>query len=1570
MIEQSQDQCLGENDSRTEAKKKRTVQRTGSSMVARSQRTDKEMVANPLPQSHGEFGKREVAVIPQNLLVDQNYKRHCSDSSIKAKNPRLDKSICSGEYLQPLAKSRRHKGFAITEVDDVTKDTCEPLASKEPSHVCIDIEKKLKNPTPSSRTFGEDQLSLQNKETLQSGNEQKQSAAIKGSVPVRRNIVIQTQEMYSVFSGEENLESYESVPSEHQQVEIQAKRQTPGVNGSDVGEVVVDKGEEVASESGNVVTHQSVELQANKQTPGVKENDGEEIAVVQNQAVASESGNVLTQQPVELEANKQTPIVNENDVGEIPVDKKQAVTSESFNLVVLSEQQQVEIKESSKQTPCVNENAVGEIAVDQNQAVTSESLNVVASEHQQVEIKESSNQMPGVNESDVGESAVDPKEAISTESINVLTSAGQQVEIEASNQKTGNGSDDGEIIIDQRTSVASESSNVVTSERPQLEIEASYLSSGVNESGGGGGGVDQREAVASAENENDVGETVVDPGEAALTESITAGTSDGQQFEIEGCNQTTGVNGSDIGESSVDQGEAVASGSVNAVSSQHQQLEIEVDSIDHSTVIDPSFSKRKSESKDAILDKQKSDAQWKCVNQIQVQEPQLPSTKSGELHPALESEVLVFSQHQHLQPGTNKQAGVITDSVTVRGSIEDPNQDSDPTLSSAKSDSVLKLENQKTFLSDHEQLEVDPYNKRTMVAENFKEMFEDQSHDSYQGASSSKSGLVHLISENENLPLSDSLQLKTVTSKQTAAKTESGVEGMDVDQISHDLDEARQPLTKDSHAHYEIESNGSLESEQQLVQTEFESQVASINNTSDVAVSKNEFRSSAVSQFRLALFSGKRCDNRVGVGAATKNIVREVVAIESHDPDQTLSTAHSSEFHPSYDNKDTLSSEEQHQASKRSPDKPAMTKSCGAFMDVSGGQDQYQTVISNTSYKNESKGSILTSNQALQENESNTTITGNVDHNIVADSDLLVSVSCEAVGKRHQETQTGRSLEEVAVALPVDDDMLLMDRSKIQRLYSSKSGQVDLLQDNLRVTPLCEWEEHNSKQNVRMTVNDDDRKVAGQWESSLEQIALNKSSSGSQQVQIETSTQMAAMTESGRFSDQTAGVTENDRDRMVVGQKKSPLESASGFGEALFPPETETSLSKGSQLVQLETNNQMASMTGRETFSDQTDGMTENDSDRMVVGQKESPLKSASGVGEASFLPETKTTFSCRFQLETSIQMAGTTGSVEEMDGDEREVNSVSPREGDQTHSTFENKTVFGNKHQQLYSMKSIRVSATAKNVNDQCQNQDPRVALTSNNHICSTAESITRRKRQDEETKNSLSKGDITETSEERMLVDKSELQLGSPSSSGQVHLASEMNQAAPSRYGQSGHETLSQTGITENAEDGMVLGQRQDLGVSSRKEFGQGGRISESRTTLPNDIQEMEANTRNQIVTTAETTYSLKGADLSQGQLVGLGKESGQEHDTPTSRSPLHENRKIQAEKSTHTAVMTDIGNHAVQDSDTATCSNYAMTSGLTHLKTEMWKKLKFSTRVLKGHTGLVCGVDCCNSLLVSGG
>ena len=45
MIEQSQDQGLGENGSRTEAKIKRTVQRTGSSIVARPQRRDKEMVA-------------------------------------------------------------------------------------------------------------------------------------------------------------------------------------------------------------------------------------------------------------------------------------------------------------------------------------------------------------------------------------------------------------------------------------------------------------------------------------------------------------------------------------------------------------------------------------------------------------------------------------------------------------------------------------------------------------------------------------------------------------------------------------------------------------------------------------------------------------------------------------------------------------------------------------------------------------------------------------------------------------------------------------------------------------------------------------------------------------------------------------------------------------------------------------------------------------------------------------------------------------------------------------------------------------------------------------------------------------------------------------------------------------------------------------------------------------------------------------------------------------------------------------------------------------------------------------
>ena len=466
MIQQSQDQSLGENYLRTEAKKQRTdgdmtsiarrysrgeatvatrnseVQRAGSSMVARTQGTYKEMVAGSLPQSHEEVGKREVAVIPQNLLVDQSYKRHCSDRSIKAKKPMLNKSIYSGEYLQPLAQSRRQKGLAIrTEVDDVKNDTGEPLASKEPSHVCIDVEKKLQNPTLSSHTCGEDRLSLQNKETLQSGDEQQQSATIKGSAPVRSNIVIQTQEMLPALSGEENLnlERNEPAPSENQQVE----------------------------------------LQANKQTPGVNDNDGEEIAVDQNQAVASESGNVLTHQPVEFEGNKQTPSVNENDVGEIPVDQNQDVASESLN-VGGSEHQQVEIKESSKQTPCVNENAVGEIPVVQSQAVASESFNVVASEHQQVEPEESSKKTPGVNESDVGEIVVVQWKAVASQGVTVVTVEHQQLEKKANNQSFGvNKSGSGKIVVHQGEAVASGSVNVVNCEHQQVEIESDNAEDGI-----------------------------------------------------------------------------------------------------------------------------------------------------------------------------------------------------------------------------------------------------------------------------------------------------------------------------------------------------------------------------------------------------------------------------------------------------------------------------------------------------------------------------------------------------------------------------------------------------------------------------------------------------------------------------------------------------------------------------------------------------------------------------------------------------------------------------------------------------------------------------------------------------------------------------------------------------------------------------------------------------------------------------------------------------------------------------------------------------------------------------------
>ena len=84
--------------------------------------------------------------------------------------------------------------------------------------------------------------------------------------------------------------------------------------------------------------------------------------------------------------------------------------------------------------------------------------------------------------------------------------------------------------------------------------------------------------------------------------SVNAVTSKHQQLEIEAINEI------DV-EEIVDQNQAVASKSFNVVSSQHQQPEIEIDGADHSTVIDPSFSTRKSESKDAFPDKQKSVAQ-------------------------------------------------------------------------------------------------------------------------------------------------------------------------------------------------------------------------------------------------------------------------------------------------------------------------------------------------------------------------------------------------------------------------------------------------------------------------------------------------------------------------------------------------------------------------------------------------------------------------------------------------------------------------------------------------------------------------------------------------------------------------------------------------------------------------------------------------------------------------------------------------------------------------------------------------------------------------------------------------
>lgn len=1353
MIEQSQDQCLGENDSRTEAKKKRTVQRTGSSMVARSQRTDEEMVANSLPQSHGEFGKREVAVIPQNLLADKNYKRHCSDSSIKAKNLWLDKSKCSGEYLQPLAESRRHKGFAIiTEVDDVTKDTCKPLASKEPSHVCIDIEKKLKNPTPSSHTFGEDPLSLQNKKTLQSGDEQQQSAAIKGSAPVRRNIVIQTQEMFSVFSGEENLESYESVPSEHQQVEIQAKKQTPGVNGSGVGEVVSDKGEEVASESGNVVTHQSVELQANKQTPSVREND----------------------------------------VGEVPVDKKQAVTSDSFN--------------------------------------------AVANEHQQVEIKESSKQTPGVNENDVGESVVDPKEAVSIESINVLTSEGQQVEIEASNQKTGNESNDGEIIVDQRTSVESESFNVVTSEHQQLEIEASYQSSRVNESGG-----DQREAVASAEsfsvvtselqqleidahkqtacvNENDVGETVVDPGEAVSTESITVGTSDSHHFEIEGCSQTTGVKGSDIGESSVDQGKAVASGSVNAVTSKHQQLEIE--EINETDV-------------EEIVDQNQAVASKSCN--------------------------VVSSQHQQLEIEADNQTTGVKES-DVGEIVVDQWQ-------------AVAHEGVTVVTGEYQQLEIEANNQSFGV--NKSDIGEIVVHQGEAVASgsvnvvASEHQLVEIESNKQrpDVDKSDDGQIIANQNQEVAPESfnfvgqqfETSVQSSGVNKSDVVVDQGEAVVSGSVYC---------VLSDHEQVQFEEFHQEANMHDGPHNGIIENKSQD----RMQVQSLSSINCDD-FDPASVCNQMAEGMVADDSES--QLVCTSKSGQMHLMF--RSTAVSPSKFQSLQGEGSQQTSTTIDSG---LSGGLDDQ------TQDSNRAKGPKR-SFKFHSKSENKTSLTGariapntdHVDREMTADNSGL---QCESA---FPPKEIGINFISESI-LPIEHQRLQVDTQEpVMRRNVSREGLVEYQSQNQFPVP-C-W---TKSEQIQGTLKSEETVPIGDQQAQA--IKSNKAI-----LIVENDVEM--LEDPSRGSDlpvtkTTGGTSELHMDQTVRNlDERLPSRKSSHVHLKLEP---KGSLQGQEDNIEKESVRQATVMTGGD--KDQASSSSKSGNPPLGVTVDERQEAQTSKVG-----------------VDVHDRNQPPAGQIQDRD---------SP----------------------ISASKSVQAE------------------------LLSDASGTLRRKHEAEETKNSLNKGDVTETSEERMLVDKSELQLGSPSNSGQVHLASEMNRAAPGRYGQSGHETLSQTGITEIAGDGTILGQRQDLGVSSRKEFRQGVRNSEIRTSLPNDIQEMEENRSNQIVTSTGSANSLKVADISQGQLVGLDKESGQVHDTPMSRSLLHENRRIQADKSTQTVVMTEISNDAVQDSEPATCSNCARTSGLTHLKTEVWKKLKFSTRNLKGHTGLVCGVDCRNSVLVSGG
>ena len=1608
--------------------------RSESSTRAKRQRMCNEMISSAHRQSRGDPRKGKAPLTRKNvtgMVIDQSQdQRSSSNSSVRRKKQKMDNAISSSEHHQLNAKSSNRINAGKAEISDDITAVVEPLSFNKSSHVLLKSEKKAaltsepqqqkgvigegtamsQNITAdgmvldhsqdqllSSRRSSEAHVKCESKETFTSSHQQPQAVTVNQAAAVTENdvkgkLVDQSQDqlVHSSESGRVRLTSKSKIilSSQHEELQAETSNQTAAMTKDDVKEMLVHQSQDqlmrssttgqlhIFSERKEALPREHLQPQAETNNQPTK-NVGEGIVPEPTLSLCKsdhvylslenkETSSSENQQPQTGTSNQTVAMTESVNFRGTDVDRSEDLnpvlsssksgqvhlTSESNETIPGEHQQQLE--EANSQTGAVVESSKKDIV--QKQVLASGSDRILPGDHQRLQ-PGTSNQGASTNEDQLESSSSSgqfcltsesdnnfPTEALASDSDNILPSEHQQ-QLETSDQAAVmKGNDDEEMVKDQgeeqlrqfnlaQFHLTSQSDNHFPSEDQLLQPETG----------------DQ--AAATKENADDV--VIEDQDQDQLAYSSASG-----QFRLESNHKIPS--------------DALASESDHILPSEHQQ---------HPETNDQA----------AAMKENADDVMVKDQGQDQLEY----SSTSGQFHLTSQIDNIFPSKHLKLQPEISNQ-GAATKGNADDAMIKDQGQHQLVCLSTS-GQFHLTPENNNILPSEHQQLQPDTSDQAAAKKGSaYDAMVKDQGQDQlvYPNSSGQFCPMPEtnqyfpseaLVTESDHILPSELQQLQLETSDQAAALKENAddvmVEEQGQDQLERSSTSGKFLSTS--------ESNHIFPSEHQQLQPETSNQVAAMIENADEVMVQNQGQHNLMSSSTSGQFHPTSESNCNFPGALITERVDDGMGVAQSDYPIKSVQVHRK-------NKETFPNEYQRLEAKTSSQSAAMTENVDARMTYESSSPSGQVHL-----KSESKSILLSEDQQPKPESGNQMVATIEDVNvegIVEGRDQCegqcltlkksVQVFQETLPVELQYPQGGTS-SHGAVITETDDDKMVVDECQILGpLSSSNSYQVHLTSESKQTLPIESQPPQAEANNQTAAMTDYDIvNVGGKVVDGSEDINPAQPSIESNQGHLslenketllckhkkilpEASNKTAAMIEDvsvgemvkdydqcgsqcltlnksvqvfqdtlpvehqhpqGETNSHRAVITENVDFKMVVDESEdinpalSSIESNQGHPSS----ENKETLPSKHQQTQAETSNHTAKVTTNVSFG----GVG------VDQGQNLGAWLSSSKPGQVSVSYEVKVTL----QAQTSSQTAEVRETDEEAGID---------IEQSEDQFLFSNKGALSGQDldERLPSRKSSHVDLKIE-TKGSLQSEHQHVLATASKHSAA-----------------------INEYIDDKLAEDRTQDQLPSSSSkAGYVYVDS-----LPGKH----EKPQAATAVsTEHIDGGMVGDVYQDLDKSLSSNQNQDPNPSEfaiqigltSGNCAPAvKHQETQTGCSLKRVAIAETAEDGMLVDQSEGLLVS-SSNSGQIHFTSNNKetSPSA-HRQLQA-TSNQTAAMTDntVNGIVVDQSQvprpSSSCSSQ---SELTHLKTEMWKKLKFSTRILKGHTDLVYGVDCRNSVLVSGG